>query len=539
MVQQASVSRSSVATHKAGGLESALVHEGPNPGASPLSVRRGVLPQAAKAGSVMRILRDPALWFGLMVLLAVVVPFLLASGPSGYLLPLRAAGAEPPPTEASLPTSLTPPPAGNGAPREATAVDLAAFGYVEEEFLVTGKANVYQQDPGGAVVVKTPDMDYTTRILVRRPADPDQFSGTVQVETSHPLYGIDFVWSRITDYVLANGDALVSIATRRSTGPGGSSAIEAMKGFDPVRYGPLNFTEDGLNWDIIGQVGRLLKTRIPDNPLQGYDVERLYAQGWSGGGALLLIYISDGFHERVRMPDGGPIFDGYLVGEPSGYPRINATAPAIPDSDPRQKVQPIDVPTISLHTRPQRSDRRRPDGDRPSDRYRVYEVAGAAHNNIRLPRITNQPDDVFSGSRCVHEVSRFPMHHFFKSTLARLDAWAARSVTPPPSQRIAFNSDGTAVLDEHGNPVGGVRSSYLDVPIARYFANAPASGGGACRLDGAQEHFSPGELALLYENHDGYVREVVRRVSELEQDGWLLPADARELRMEAARFDGF
>ena len=145
-------------------------------------------------------------------------------------------------------------------------------------------------------------------------------------------YGIDFVWSRITDYVLANGDALVSITTRRSTGPGGSSAIEAMKGFDPVRYGPLNFTEDGLNWDIIGQVGRLLRTQIPDNPLRGYDVERLYAQGWSGGGALLLIYICDGFHERVRMPDGGPTFDGYLVGEPSGYPRIDATAAVGPTS---------------------------------------------------------------------------------------------------------------------------------------------------------------------------------------------------------------
>ena len=480
----------------------------------------------------MRIHRGAARWFKSIAALAVVVPLLVAIASSASLPNLHAAGAEPPPTEAALPISVTPPPAGDGVPRAATAVDLAAFGYVEEEFLVTGEANVYQYDAAGAVVVQTPDVDYTTRILVRRPVDPNDFSGIVQVETSHPQYGIDFFWTRTTDAVLAHGDAVVSIATRR----GETSAIEAMKRFDPIRYGPLQFTEDGLNWDVIGQVGRLLKTQTPANPLSGYDVERLYAQGWSGGGALVLLYISDGFHGRVRMPDGGPIFDGYLVGEPSGYPRINSMAPALPSSDPRQAVRPIDVPTISLHTRPQEAYRRRPDGDQPNDRYRVYEVAGSAHNNIRLPHFYDQTDEVFGGSGCVHEVSRFPMHHYFKSTLARLDAWAARGVTPPPSQRLALQGDGTPMLDAHGNLVGGVRSSYLDVPTARYFANASAPGSNACRLDGAQERFSPEERASLYGDHGSYVNRVDSRVNELERAGWLLPADAEEVREEAARF---
>jgi hypothetical protein len=391
--------------------------------------------------------------------------------------------------------------------------------------------------------VQTAGVPYATRILVRRPQDPRRFSGNVYVETTHPQFGINVVWEQTSDYVLANGDAYVSITTRRTSG--GFSAIEIMKSFDPIRYGPLQFPEEGLNWDVIGQIGQLLKTPTPANPLDGYDVRHLYAEGWSGGGALLLFYISDGFHARDRMPDGAPIFDGYLVGEPSGYPRINSTVPAIPASDPRQQVQPRDVPAITLHTRPQEANRRRPDGDQPNDRYRVYEVAGGAHADARIARgvtpVSIQFEDTFLAGGppllCAHEITRFPMHHLFKSTLARLDAWASGGVTPPPSQRITLQPNGTAMLDEHGNPLGGVRTTYTDVPTARYFPNQPAPGG-SCSDLGAQERFSPEKLESLYGSHGGYANRVVRRANDLERDGWLLPADAREADLEAAHFDG-
>ena len=36
----------------------------------------------------------------------------------------------------------------------------------------------------------------------------------------------------------------------------------------------------------------------------------------------------------------------------------------------------------------------------------------------------------------------------------------------------------------------------------------------------------------------GYVNRAIRRINELERDGSLLPADAQELREEAAQFDG-
>src|SRR5262245_11162997 len=48
-------------------------------------------------------------------------------------------------------------------------VDLAKIGYVEEEYIVSGAANVYRWNTDGSVSVKTPNAPYATRIILRRP----------------------------------------------------------------------------------------------------------------------------------------------------------------------------------------------------------------------------------------------------------------------------------------------------------------------------------------------------------------------------------
>jgi Alpha/beta hydrolase domain len=42
-------------------------------------------------------------------------------------------------------------------------------------------------------------VSYATRILIRRPESPRRFSGNVHVETSHPQYGFNVVWSQTFD----------------------------------------------------------------------------------------------------------------------------------------------------------------------------------------------------------------------------------------------------------------------------------------------------------------------------------------------------
>ncbi|MEQ1911244.1 MAG: alpha/beta hydrolase domain-containing protein, partial [Vicinamibacterales bacterium] len=75
--------------------------------------------------------------------------------------------------------------------------DLASLGYVEEEFLVAGTANVYDWPAPGPAVVRTVGVPYVTRVLVRRPANRARFSGTVIVEMLNPsnLFDLNLAWA--------------------------------------------------------------------------------------------------------------------------------------------------------------------------------------------------------------------------------------------------------------------------------------------------------------------------------------------------------
>src|SRR5258706_14568089 len=100
--------------------------------------------------------------------------FLLVSSAAALL-------AQTPKVTGPIPVTATSHPflAGN---QNLTPLDLAKAGYVEEEYLISGTANVYDWAADGKVSVKSPNAPYTTRILVRRPADAAKFSGTAIVE---------------------------------------------------------------------------------------------------------------------------------------------------------------------------------------------------------------------------------------------------------------------------------------------------------------------------------------------------------------------
>jgi len=86
------------------------------------------------------------------------------------------------------------------------AEDLGKVGYVEEEYLVSGTANVYDWPAPGIATVRVANAPYTTRMLVRRPMRKERLSGNVIVEILNATNGVDLEigWALSKNYLVRN-----------------------------------------------------------------------------------------------------------------------------------------------------------------------------------------------------------------------------------------------------------------------------------------------------------------------------------------------
>lgn len=441
--------------------------------------------------------------------------------------------------------------------------DLEGVGYVEEEFLASGLANVYDWPRDGAAVVRSSDVPYTTRVLVRRPVERARFSGNVIVEMLNPsnLFDLNIGWALSHARITRHGDAWVGITAK-------PIAVEALKTFDPERYGSLSWpnplpaddprncselrrdsrqeTENGLIWDIHRQVGSWLKSGDPSNPVAygvtataAHPVEHLYAWGYSQTGSFLYTYLG-AIHPLDVKALGRPLFDGYLVAVSSGPAPIHQCAERLPADDPRRGIRNAGVPVFRIMSQSDylRSvSRRLPNSDKPPNLTRNYEIAGSGHATPDELYYAARPEDIEKAGRDVPPMacnegrrSRFPISLFFNAALAHLDRWVRDGKPPPPSAQIEVE-DGEPVLDEHGNVRGGVRSPYVDVPTSTWSGNS--TGASFCFIAGHETPFPQEKLKQLYPGHEAYVAAVRQNVDQLITAGHLLAADAFTLIREA------
>lgn len=451
--------------------------------------------------------------------------------------------------------------------------DLRKQGYVEEEYLVSGTANVYDWPAGGPAVVRTPDAPYTTRVLVRRPADPRRFSGNVVVEMLNPsnLYDLNIGWALMHDQFMRRGDVWVGITAKPID-------VVALKTFDPQRYGSLSFanplplsdprnctdiqtvvdppalrsrtTEDGLIWDIYSQVGEWLKSGAHSNPLTyGHRhslVQEAYGFGYSQTGGYLIDYIN-AINPLVVKSDGRSIYDGYLVGVAGGgfvgTVPINQCSPAPVPPDPRTQIKDVGVPVIQVMSQ---SDylfgiaSRRPDGNSAPDQYRHYEMAGAAHATPDELEYSAAPADIIKAGRDVPTEcdqgprSPFPSSIHFDAAMTNLNLWVRYGLKPPPGRDINV-VNGAPVLDQFGNVTGGLRSPFVDVPTSTWFGSS--TGPGFCFIVGHVVPFDQATLQSLYPTHGAYVRGVIRDVFGLVAQRYLTLADGLKLIHQAQSSD--
>jgi len=476
---------------------------------------------------------------------------------------LPAAPATPVPSvKGPLPVSAASHPFG-AADHTLTPEDIKRVGYVEEEFLISGTANVYDWPKLGPTTIKVANAPYTTRVLVRRPISRKKFSGTVAVEMLNPSnrFDLNIGWAISHNEFVRNGDTWVGITAK-------PIAIAALKAFDPERYHDLSWanpvplddprnctqvandsartTENGLVWDINTQTAAWLRSRDKTNPLLygvapnvAHPVQYIYAWGFSQVGGFLVTY-ANAIHPLDIRANGKPMFDGYLIGTPVLGTPINQCAGPIPPDDPRRKVHDTGVPVIRVMTS---SDylmaiaARQPDSDTATEKFRNYEIAGAAHATPDELYYGPAPADIVKAGRQVPPMnckegprSRFPSAIAFNAAWRALDNWVRKGIPAPHAEPIRI-ANGKPILDEFGNLTGGVRSPFVDVPTSTW--SGSSTGESFCFIAGHEDPLDPARLKKIYRDHNTYERKVADDVARLVKLRWITRADGHELIEEA------
>jgi hypothetical protein len=471
-------------------------------------------------------------------------------------------------TSVGLPTISGPIPVSDESPMygaadvpgAAMSPNLAAQGYVEEEYFVSGVANVYGYDEQQRLVVEQSGIAYTTSLIVRRPQDPAKFSGNIQFEAMHPMWGLTPTWSAAYKFILRRGDIYVALAigadptTRQyAAGDPPHALPQVLKWFDAKRYAAIRWPDDdGIRWDVIMQVAHLLRSNAPSNPLANYAIDHIYASGWAYTGSLWRTFINEGFHERARS-HGHFLFDGYLIGISTssfigGYLPINSSTPVLAEDSPRRTLQPRGVPVIELMSESEAlitRGARLPDSDDANQRYRLYEVPGISHGDGLLegegalgPLALQFRHRGYRGggrglapSGCDLRPSDVPMRDLAVGALANLDRWVRDNQSPPSAERIAIDpSAPRTVKDAYGNTLGGVRSAFLDVPLAKYAAyqgdDKPECRSGGRYFAISRQPFDKGRLQTLYKNKEEYLAKFKANLDRLVHDRWILQPEA-------------
>src|SRR5882724_6652913 len=171
----------------------------------------------------------------------------------GWLLILAWASFVVAPTAAvaAVPTpTVSLPPAGTrGFPFWSSSLDLDRFAYTEKEYLISGNAQAFVNsgtlgNNGVWNVSPGPTAAYLTRMLVRTPAEPARFNGTVVVEWINVSGGVDATpeWDFAHVELLREGYAWVGVSAQ-------FVGAEFLKSFDSVRYAAISHPGDSWSYD--------------------------------------------------------------------------------------------------------------------------------------------------------------------------------------------------------------------------------------------------------------------------------------------------
>ena len=142
------------------------------------------------------------------------------------------------------------------------------------------------------------------------------------------------------------------------------------------------------------------------------------------------------------------------------------------------------------------------------------------------------PTNELMGTSLSYTINFGPQHHYvLQSAVAALNNWVRTGVPAPAAEPLAL-TDGAApalVLDEHGLARGGVRTPWVDVPIARTSGFAPDETAMSF-LFGSGEVFDADTVRGLYPGGVAdYVDRFTAALDRTIECGFIVAADRAEI----------
>jgi len=447
---------------------------------------------------------------------------------------------------------------------------LATAGYEAKEYFISGTATSYRSTgelPANGMWEVEPAKSavYKTRILVNRLLDAARFNGTVVVEWFNVSGGLEAGpdWTFMHTELLRRGYAWIGVSAQYGGVEGSTSTSLGLvkmdlKTVDAKRYGSLSHPGDEYSYDIYSQVARVIRKPGRVNPFAGCHVERILAVGESQSAMQLTTYIN-AIHPLVQLFDGFLLHGRPLTAAPLGniplteddwskLERIDLSniAPVLIRTD-------IDVPILILESETDVMilgyyQARQQD----TDRIRVWEMSGTAHADLYIvvtgvndtgndPSIANvvEVSSPYPGIiECDLPINAGPQHFIAKAAIHQLDNWVRTGVGPTVADRLEIAGDPPEfVLDTLGNVKGGIRTPYVDAPIAKLsgLGQPPTSLIGS--LFGTTKLFDKATLKKLYPDHTTYVKAIKKSADAAVKAGFLMPEDGELIKAAAAASD--
>jgi hypothetical protein len=451
-------------------------------------------------------------------------------------------------------------PALDGLPSlSSVQFDLGSVGYAAREHFATGTAQSYTEarpfTPDGRWDVEPAERaEYTTRCVVYHPTDVAHASGTLVLEWLNVTGGLDIpaLWMPTHRHLVRTGASWVGVSAQRvGIEGGGIMPGLGLRQVSPERYGRLELPDDAYSYDIFTQVARSVRSFLPER--YGIPVDRVIAAGASQSAVHLTTYVNaidaharavDGFLLQGRAGAGASI---------RGWNLDRIASDEAFDADVRQR---------RLHGRDQiREDARAPvmvvqsetdvfgslgslsARQADSDRFRLWEVAGAAHcdtyflcaaphDSGRLPvdelaALIARADS--SGIPTTKPMNAGPQMHFvLQGALDALDRWIRHGTEPPSAARLELDAEGGLGRDDVGIGRGGVRTPWVDVPLEVF--SGLGQPGGMTELFGTTRALDAATIDALYpRGRDDFVRRFAAATSAAVEKRFLVPEDAAEV----------